>query len=102
MTFHWRADDGPLILVKVGPTLTKLSGSAHALVFANNVRHTSRAEILALVFANNKGSYHPAHSGSLISTFVIRLLESIKFELATSSDPIYTGSELQAIFSLCS
>ena len=38
LTFRWRADDGPLILVKVGPPLTKLSGSAHALALANNVK----------------------------------------------------------------
>ena len=36
------------------------------------------------VFANNKGADPPAHLCSLISTFVIRLLESIISELATS------------------
>ena len=42
MAFRWRAEEGPLIvvfliskkkLVKVGPPLTKLSGSAHVIVF---------------------------------------------------------------------
>ena len=50
MAFHWRADDGPLIVVfgsslpsstkknfvKVG-LLTKLSGPAHGLYIANNM-----------------------------------------------------------------
>ena len=33
-------------------------------------------ENLSWGFANNKGADQPAHLGSLISTFVIRLLES--------------------------
>ena len=33
-------------------------------------------EKLALLHANNKGAYHPAHPRSLISAFVIRYLES--------------------------
>ena len=43
-----------------------------------------RPENLSLVFANNKGADKPAHLGSLISTFVICLLESIISKLATS------------------
>ena len=58
MVFRWRAEDGPLIvvlgsslpsstkkkkkkknIVKVGPPLTKLSGSAHAIIFP--YRHTN-------------------------------------------------------------
>ena len=35
-------------------------------------------------FANNKGPDQPAHPHSLISAFVIRLLESIIYRLATS------------------
>ena len=34
--------------------------------------------------ANNKGADQPAHARSLISVFVILLLESIKSRLATS------------------
>ena len=41
-------------------------------------------ENLSLVFVNNKGTDHPAHLHSLISAFVIRLLESIISKLATS------------------
>ena len=40
-------------------------------------------------FANNKGADQPAHPRSLVSTFVIRLLESYIYELATSKIPIY-------------
>ena len=49
MAFHWRSDIGPLLvvfgstlpsliikLVKVGPPLTKLSGSAHAVISSYN------------------------------------------------------------------
>ena len=35
-------------------------------------------------FANNKGADQPAHPHSLISAFVIRLLESTIFKLASS------------------
>ena len=35
-------------------------------------------------FANNKGADQPAHLGRLISAFVIHLLESIRFQLASS------------------
>ena len=30
-----------------------------------------------LVYANNKGADHPAHPRSLISTFVVRFLDSV-------------------------
>ena len=35
-------------------------------------------------FANNKGADQPGHSGSLINTFVIHLLEIVISRLATS------------------
>ena len=35
-------------------------------------------------FANNKGADQPAHPHSLISAFVIRLMESMTSKLATS------------------
>ena len=41
-------------------------------------------ENLSSGFANNKGAEQPAHPHSLISTFSIRLLESIISKLATS------------------
>ena len=41
-------------------------------------------ENLSLVFGNNKGADQTVHLGSLISAFVIRLLESILSKLATS------------------
>ena len=40
-------------------------------------------------FANNKGADQPAHPRRLISAFVIRLLESIISELATSEISIF-------------
>ena len=40
-------------------------------------------------FANNKGGDQPARPRSLISTFVIRLLESIISKLATSKISIF-------------
>ena len=40
-------------------------------------------------FANNKGADQPARSRSLISAFVIRLLESITSRLATSEISIF-------------
>ena len=39
---------------------------------------------LSLVFVNNKGADKPGHPPSLISAFVVRLLESIISNLATS------------------
>ena len=41
-------------------------------------------ENLSSVFANNKGADQPAHPRSLISTFIIPVLESIISKLATS------------------
>ena len=38
----------------------------------------------SVCFANNKGADQPAHPRSLISAFVIRLLEGIISQLATS------------------
>ena len=46
-------------------------------------------ENLSLGFANNKGTDQPAHPRSLISTFVIRLLESIVSRLAASNILIF-------------
>ena len=40
-------------------------------------------------FANNKGADQSTHSRSLISSFVIRLLESIMSRLATSEISIF-------------
>ena len=40
-------------------------------------------------FANNKGADQPAHSRSLISAFVFRLLESITSRLATNTVSIF-------------
>ena len=42
-----------------------------------------REETCLWGFANNKGTHQPAHRHSLISTFVIHLLESIISNLAT-------------------
>ena len=39
--------------------------------------------------ANKKGTDQPAHSRSLISAFIIRLLERIKRRLATSEISIF-------------
>ena len=48
------------------------------------------------VFANNKGADQPAHSHSLISTFVICLLESMISNLAISAISIfYLVSEVE-------
>ena len=49
----------------------------------------STRENLSLVFANNKGADQPAHTRSLISAFVIHLLESILSKLATSEVSIF-------------
>ena len=44
----------------------------------------STEQNLSSVFENNKGTDHPAHWHSLISAFVIHLLESIISKLSTS------------------
>ena len=40
-------------------------------------------------FANNTGADQPAHPRSLISAFVIRILESIIYKLATGEISIF-------------
>ena len=49
----------------------------------------SSRENLSSVFANNKGADQPAHPRSLISAFVIRLLEKIISKLATTEFLIF-------------
>ena len=46
-------------------------------------------ENLSSEFANNKSADQPAHAGSLISAFVIHLLESIISRLATSEISLF-------------
>ena len=53
------------------------------------INWASMRENLSLGFANNKGADQPARSRSLISTFVIRFLESILSKLATSKFSIF-------------
>ena len=43
----------------------------------------------SLGVANNKGADQPAHPGRLITAFVIRILESIMYKLATSEASIF-------------
>ena len=49
----------------------------------------STQENLYSVFANNKGTDQPAHPHSLISAFIILLLESIIYKLATNKLSIF-------------
>ena len=51
-----------------------------------------REKTCLLGLANNKGADQPAHPRSLISTFVIRFLESIISKLATSQIKIFLAS----------
>ena len=46
-------------------------------------------ENLSSVFTNNKGADQPAHTRSLISAFVLPLLESIIAKLATRESSIF-------------
>ena len=62
-------------LVKVGPLLTKLSGSAHV--------------IKVLLYVNNKGTDQSAHSCSLVSIFVVCFLEGIMMPLVTRKIAIF-------------
>ena len=48
-----------------------------------------REKTCLLGFANSKGADQPAHPRSLISAFVIRLLESSIFKLASSKISIF-------------
>ena len=50
-------------------------------------------ENLTLLHVNNKGADQPAHPHSLISAFVIRFLQSMKFKLASN-----IISSLQLVF----
>ena len=65
MAFHWLADGGPL-----------LDGQRREKTFLRG-------------FANNTGADQPAHPRSLISTFVIRFLESNKCKLAPGEISVF-------------
>ena len=54
-------------------------------------------ENLSSVLAKNKGADQPAHPSSLISLFVIRLLESIISKLAASEISIFINSIIQVL-----
>ena len=59
------------------------------LYFANNTYGPRREKTCLRGFANNTGADQPAHSRSLICTFVIRFLKSIISELALSEISIF-------------
>ena len=65
------------------PDLDQVCGRLHGLIWASTRENLSRG------FGNNKGADQPAHSHSLISAFVIRLLKSIISRLATSEISIH-------------
>ena len=52
-----------------------------------------RAKMCLMPYVNNKGADQPAHSRSLISTFVVRCLDSIM--------PVVSGSEISRLVSRC-
>ena len=61
---------------------TKMYQQKHC--FISSFNWASMRENLSLGLPNNKGTDQPVHPHSLISTFVIRLFESIVSRLATS------------------
>ena len=60
-----------------------------AYMYLGKIIWASMQENLSSGFANNKGADQPAHPNSLISTFIICLLESIISKLATSKISIF-------------
>ena len=50
----------------------------------NTILGSSHAKMCLMPYANNKGADQPAHSHSLISTFVVRFLDSIMPLVSTS------------------
>ena len=80
-----------------------LSPLKHFILICNNKKHNlkyfdspvtflfepRREKTCLRVFANNTGADQPAHPRSLISAFVIRVLESTIFKLATSEISVF-------------
>ena len=79
-------------LVRGRTTVASPAEAASVRIF---VKSTRKANVPRLEktcrrwLANNKGADQPAHSRSLISTFVIRFLESAISKLATSEISIF-------------
>ena len=76
-------------------TSNKLNGTLYTLTHTmvnqglSGYKWASTQENLSSGFANNKGTDQPAHLHSLISAFVIQLLESFISRLATSKISIF-------------
>ena len=64
-------------LVKNMQSTTNQRYGRQSCNFAIPVNMASTRENLSSGFANNKAADQPAHAGSLISAFVVHLLESI-------------------------
>ena len=65
-----------MLATKVQERLCRLVCALSASLCKKKIILALTRENLSSVFANNKGADQPAHSQSLISAFVIRLLES--------------------------
>ena len=69
----------------LGPSYYSVIDSHYIICLAFTTLNVPRREKTCLQgFANNKDADQPGHRRSLISACVIRLLESIIYELATS------------------
>ena len=68
-------------MVESKHTTTLVVITFHHLATLNGPGH---AKMRLMPYANNKGTDQPAHSRSLISTFVVRCLDSMIYILALS------------------
>ena len=66
-----------------------LFGFSYSLWCYAHLYGSRREKTCVRVFAKNKGTDQPAHLCSLISAFVIHLLESIISKLATSEISLF-------------
>ena len=59
-------------------------GELTKIILTLSSNEPSHAKTCLMPYANNKGAYQPAHPRSLISTFVVRCLDSMICILAIS------------------
>ena len=99
MAFHWRANHGPLIVSKLDPPLTKLSGSTHTSAGSGAYAQTRLSLRCSLKNLVHLPTYRQNHEPMWDKT------NSLTFRLAITTDPIWCYDpeqpELIRVFAVC-
>ena len=97
--FFWKAIKiaGSAQEMRVG----RVSGNTGILFmpYCDSIYWSGHAKTCLMPYANNKGADQPAHSRSLISTFIVRCLDSIVYLVSISEMSSLSQAGLSLIWS---